>query len=182
MRNTIDDVLSAFLARHVARTEESIDWGNMPLRVSSYLTSMLPPLQYVTSVRAVVINHVGVLTLHDGSNHHVLPGGRIESGESVEATLYREVLEETGYALRDAKVLGFMHFRHLGPEPEGYEYPYPDFLQLVYRAEPGDHFPNRMAEDEYVKWSGMMSMKDVVSLPLDEGERMYLLAARERRA
>ena len=182
MTNTMDDVLSAFLAHHVARTEESIDWGDMPLRVASYLTSELPPLPYVTSVRAVVIDHDGVLVLHDGSNHHVLPGGRIESGESVEATLHREVLEETGYALRNAKVLGFMHFRHLGPKPEGYEYPYPDFLQLVYAAEPGEHFPNRMAEDVYVKWSGMVPMKDVVSLPLDEGERMYLAAAREQRA
>jgi hypothetical protein len=77
MTNAIDDVLSAFLAHHVARVEESIEWDDMPLRVSSYLTSMLPPLQYVTSVRAVVINQDGVLVLHDGSNHHVLPGGRM---------------------------------------------------------------------------------------------------------
>jgi ADP-ribose pyrophosphatase YjhB (NUDIX family) len=182
MTNTTHEVLSAFLAHHVARAEESIEWGDMPLRVSSYLSSMLPPLQYVTSVRAVVLNRDLVLVLHDGRNHHVLPGGRIESGESVEATLHREVLEETGYALRNAEVLGFMHFRHLGPEPEGYEYPYPDFLQLVYTAEPGDHFPNRMAEDVYVKWSGMLPTKEALALPLVEGERMYLIAALERRA
>jgi hypothetical protein len=182
MTNSIDDVLPAFLAHHVARAEESIAWGDMSLRVSSYLTSVLPPLQYVTSVRAVVINHDGALVLHDGSNHHVLPGGRIESGESVEATLHREVLEETGYALRNEKVLGFMHFRHLGPKPDRYEYPYPDFLQLVYTAQPRNYFPNRVAEDVYVKWSGMMPMKDVLSLPLDQGERMYLMAARARRA
>jgi 8-oxo-dGTP pyrophosphatase MutT (NUDIX family) len=178
----MDDVLSKLLAHHVARSEESIEWGDMPLRVSSYLTPMLPPLQYVTSVRAVVINHDSVLVLHDGRNHHVLPGGRIESGESVEATLHREVLEETGYALGNTKVLGFMHFRHLGPKPEGYGYPYPDFLQLVYMAEPREHFPNRMAEDVYVKWSGIVPMKEVVSLALDEGERMFLMAARKRRA
>jgi ADP-ribose pyrophosphatase YjhB (NUDIX family) len=182
MTNTMGDVLCAFLAQHAARTEESINWGDMPLRVSSYLTSELPPMQYVTSVRAVVISQDAVLVLHDGSNHHVLPGGRIESGESFEATLHREVLEKTGYALRNAKVLGFMHFRHLGPKPEGYEYPYPDFLQLAYTAQPRDYFPNRVAEDVYVKWSGMMPMKDVLSLPLDQGERMYLMAARERRA
>jgi 8-oxo-dGTP pyrophosphatase MutT (NUDIX family) len=182
MTNSMDEVLSGFLGHHAARTVESIEWGDMPLRVSSYLTPMLPPLQYVTSVRAVVSNQDGVIVLHDGSNHHVLPGGRIESGESVEATLHREVLEETGYALRNAEVLGFMHFRHLGPKPEGYEYPYPDFLQLVYMAQPGDYFQNRMAEDVYVKWSGMVPMKEVVSLPLNAGERIYLTAALERRA
>ena len=31
-------------------------------------------------------------------------------------------------------VVGLAHFQHLTPKPEGYRYPFPDFLHLVYAA------------------------------------------------
>jgi len=178
---SMDDVLTAFLVQHVAREEEPIDWGDMPLRLASYLTTELPPLRYITSVRAVV-DHNAVLVFHDGNKHHILPGGRSEPGESLEATLHREVLEETGYTLRIAKMLGFMHFQHLGPKPDSYGYPYPDFLQLVFVAQPGEYLPDRMIEDMYVRCSGMFPLRDAISLRLDASERLYLAVALEQRA
>lgn len=38
-----------------------------------------------------------------------LPGGGIDSGESPQAALHREVLEETGYAIHGLRRLGFFH-------------------------------------------------------------------------
>jgi 8-oxo-dGTP pyrophosphatase MutT (NUDIX family) len=175
-------VLTEFLSHHAARAEESIDWGDMPLHLTSYLTAELPPLQYVTSVRAVVTDRNGVLVLHDGSKEHVLPGGRRESGESLEMTLRREVLEETGYTLHNPKLMGFMHFHHLSAEPNSYRCPYPDFVQLVFRAQPGEYLQERIVQDVYVKCSGMVPLKDVVPLHFNASERLYLASALERTA
>jgi 8-oxo-dGTP pyrophosphatase MutT (NUDIX family) len=47
-------------------------------------------------------------------------------------TLHREVLEETGWTIRDARLIGLAHFQHLAPKPNHKRYPYPDFLHLVY--------------------------------------------------
>ena len=160
-----------------AATHEEVHWGTMPVGVTTYISDVLPPLELVTSVRAVVLHGTAAVVIHDGVDHHVLPGGRREPGESVEATLAREVSEETGYTLKDSKVLGFMHFQHLGPKPTGYSYPYPDFFQVVFAARAGQYRPEDMVEDEYVKRSELMSAEDVLMLGLPPGEHAYLRAA-----
>lgn len=176
----MEDMLGEFLARHSIRAEEQVRWGDTPLHETSYVTAELPPMKYVPSVRAVVLNGDSVLVLHDGTRRSILPGGRSESGESVQETLSREVLEETGYVLNAAELLGFMHFHHLAPRPDGYAYPYPDFLQLVFAAMPGEHRPEYMVEDAFVKWAGMMRVEDVMALPLSVTDRVYLTVALDR--
>ena len=51
-----------------------------------------------TAARAVVFNKKGDIALLFASkdNYHKLPGGGVESHESIEETLSREILEETG--------------------------------------------------------------------------------------
>ena len=47
--------LSDFLVNGTLLYEESANWGpNMPLQITLYLINRLPPLEYVSSVRAVV--------------------------------------------------------------------------------------------------------------------------------
>ena len=68
---------------------------------------------------------------------HPWPGGRRErDDESYEETACREVHEETGWFLEPDSfhTLGWLHLQHLRPPPDGYAYPHPDFLQVVYVA------------------------------------------------
>jgi len=107
---------------------------DMRFLVASYVGEGRVPRRFVTSVRAVVRLEGMLVALRNPDGVHLLPGGRLEPGETYEDALRREVLEETGLSLRSTRRIGFLHFRHLTPKPKGYEYPYPDMIQLVYEA------------------------------------------------
>lgn len=132
----MDAELDHFLTRCTPMVTEAVVWGErMRLRATAYLSQDAPPQRYVTSVRAIVLRGESVLVQQDRDSRHILPGGRREGNESLEATLRREVSEETGWSVGEAAPLGFTHFRHLDPKQPGYRYPHPDFFQLVYVAE-----------------------------------------------
>ena len=176
--------LTDFLNRHQLLVEESAVWsgGSLPLCITSYLSSEQPPLDYVTSVRAVVLQGGSVLVVRDAANtFHVTPGGRREKDESVEATLRREVLEETGWTLIAASPLGFMRFHHLAPKPDGYLYPHPDFVQLVYAAHAGEFVPEAQQFGEYEVETGFQSIVEAQRLSLTASQRLFLDAALKAR-
>ena len=133
-----------FLNKRTPLAEETAVWPwqdrQMPLRIRAYAGQELPPLDYVGSVRALLFRDDQIMVIRDVWNHyHIVPGGRREDGESLAETLRREIVEETGWTLRDPKLLGFLHFHHLSPKPEGFPHHHPDFFQPVYVAQ-ADHF------------------------------------------
>jgi ADP-ribose pyrophosphatase YjhB (NUDIX family) len=136
MSAELDAFVSGLEARHV----DQVAWGEIRLALRFYLSRQPPPLSLITSVRAVVFRRGAVVVVNDrAGGAHIMPGGRIEPGETVAKTLEREVLEECGWTLASAILLGFIHFRHLAPRPVGYAYPYPDFLHLLFVGE-ADHY------------------------------------------
>lgn len=171
--------LAGFLARHQSLAEETAVWrdGLIHLRITGYLSDELPPTEYVTSVRAVVFQGDSVLAFRDRYGIHVLPGGRREPDETLEETLRREVLEETGCRIAGVSQLGFAEFRHLTPKPPDYPYPYPDFLQIVCLAEAVDFIPEARIPDEYVEESFFQPLDQIDSLTLTPSERLFLDAA-----
>lgn len=61
----------------------------------------------VKKVRAIVINEKGhILVVRTNSNIYMLPGGKIDDGESNSQALKREVLEEAGISLLEEKIEG----------------------------------------------------------------------------
>jgi 8-oxo-dGTP diphosphatase len=164
--------------------EETTIWGagRFAFRVTGYLTSELPPLESITSVRGLVFRGDSMLCLSEPEGIHLFPGGRREPGEALEETLRRELLEEAGCRLAEVSLLGFMHFHHLNPAPPGYPYPYPDFLQLVYVAAAAD--PDRrtppVPSDE-IQYA-FRPIAAVQALDLSPGQQLYLQAALRTRA
>ncbi|MCA9959853.1 MAG: NUDIX hydrolase [Anaerolineales bacterium] len=174
------DDLQQFLAQYEAQLIEMTTWrnGTMPLRLAYYLGAELPPSAYISSVRAVLLHEGAVMVVRDLTNdYHVVPGGRREAGESFLDTLRREMLEETGWTLRNPRPLGFVHFHHLAPKPDGYAFPYPDFLQQVYVAEAHTFMPEARDVGGYEVETGFQPIHDALQLPLRPGQRLWLKAA-----
>jgi ADP-ribose pyrophosphatase YjhB (NUDIX family) len=173
----MDTALSAFLAGLTPTATETDQWGEMAFQVAGYLTASAPPLEYVTSVRAVVTHGNNALAITSPDREHILPGGRREPGESLTETLRRETLEETGWSLTSLRLLGFKHFHHLGPRPNGYVYPYPDFLQIVYTAVAEAYHPDQREVDGYELDARFLPITEIRALPLSPIQRMFLDAA-----
>ena len=179
--------LSDFLASVTPLCTESVTWGDgtTPLQIEYYLTNEEPPLKYISSVRAIVFRDQSVLVVTDQRERvYIIPGGRVEEGETPLETLKREVLEETGWTLLKTELLGFMHFHHLSSEPENYEYPYPDFVWPIYIAEAESFLADAIQPDDYVFESSLRPIEEVMKLPLGKGSVLLLNAAlrlRQRR-
>ncbi len=177
--------LADVLARHTPTAEESTVWGKgdptpTPLHITGYLAAESPPLTYVTSVRALVFRGDELLTLHTVAETQILPGGRREGGEMPETTLRREVLEESGWTIGNPSLLGFIHFRHLGPRPslpadDQYNYSHPDFVNLVYVAEAESYNATSLLPNEYEQVPYVLRpIAEVLTLPLTLIGRAYL--------
>ena len=177
--NIIKERLIRFVSTGTRLCEESVSWGGtLPLRITYYLSDELPPFEYVSSVRAMVFRNQSVLVLKGTNGHmHLLPGGRVEKGESMLETLRREILEETGWTVFGTKLLGFMHLHHLGAKPQNYEYPYPDFLWPIYLAEAREFVAATKIPDERMFESEFRSVEEVRKLPLDKCDLILLDAA-----
>lgn len=172
--------IASFLQELEPVVEESAVWrdGKMSLSIRTYLGSKIPPLEYVTSVRCVLLHKKAVLVVHstDGT-YHILPGGRREDNESIEETLRREVLEEAGWTIKEESLLGFLHFHHLSSKPEGYTYPYPDFFQLVFSARTETHLPHRRELGDWEQDSVFHPYAELAELDLSPSNLLFLNAA-----
>ncbi len=168
--------LASFLDRHTPRSEESAVWGEgtLPLRITAYLGQDIPPLSYVTSVRSLVFRGNELLILRNRDGVHIVPGGRREAGETLDETVRREVLEETGWTLQALTMLGFMRFHHLSAKPPGHPYPHPDFVQVIHMAEAGDYIPAAKLPDDYEIDAEFRSVAMVQDLALTPSEHLYV--------
>lgn len=69
---------------------------------------------------ALISKNRQLLTLKRQDGKYILPRGSMEAGETIEATLTRELMEETGYQARPVAFLGTIisHFERDGSQVE----------------------------------------------------------------
>ncbi len=173
----MDNDLAAFLDPLTACAREEAVWDPHRLCLTYYLAEEQPPLPYVISSRAVLVDGDDVLVVRAPGGTHVMPGGRLEAGESPEDALRREVLEETGWTIARQQRIGFRHFRHLTPKPHDWPDPYPHFLQVVYACAPGEYRPELMEPDEFVLGTEFLPIVEARRLDMDVGQPAFLDAA-----
>jgi 8-oxo-dGTP pyrophosphatase MutT (NUDIX family) len=172
--------LAHYLASGTHLCEDSATWGNgtLPLKVAYYSVKTDPPAEYVSSVRGIIFQDDSVMVVTGPQGYYyILPGGRVEKGETLLQTLRREMLEETGWTFSAPVMVGLMHFNHLGIKPSEYRYPFPDFIWPVYKAEAGEFMPGARITDKWVVESGFQPIEQVKKLPLEKGQLMLLDAA-----
>jgi ADP-ribose pyrophosphatase YjhB (NUDIX family) len=128
------NIVSSFLADKTPVLVSAVRWGHQQLEfdVASYLSQRIPPMELITSVRGIVLYKDRIVVMENEDGLHFMPGGRLKPNESFAAGLCREIQEECGLRVDSSALLGFIHFRHLQPEPENYPYPYPDMFHLIY--------------------------------------------------
>ena len=148
----------------------------------TYATTLEPPDDLVSSVRAVVFRKGDVMVLRDPDGSlHVIPGGRREAGELQIETLIREIGEETGWRFAVAKRFGFLHFRHMTPKPDDYPYPYPDFFQPLFLVEATQHDRRRIQYDGWETHSRLTPIARALEIIVDDNKPILRLAVAARR-
>ena len=147
----VNPVVDDFLKRCAPVATEKSVWrgGEIKLIVSAYLTDDQPPSELVSSVRALVFRGDNILLMRNRGGIHILPGGRIEPGETQLDALRREILEEAGVRITDIQGLGFIHLRHQTPKPPNYPYPYPDFFQPIFTSNFHSNSDAQRQPDDY---------------------------------
>jgi ADP-ribose pyrophosphatase YjhB (NUDIX family) len=138
MATTESAALAAFLDGLEPAHRETVIWGGQThLDYRLFLTARMPPPELVSSARVVVLRRgrVALIRTDGHGDPHVMPGGRLEPGETIETCVRREALEECGWEVGPLTPIACLAFTHLTPKPDGYRYLYPDFLQPVFVAE-----------------------------------------------
>jgi len=144
--------------------------------VRAFLSYRLDDSLNFSSARVLVLRgEHEVLLVHDPTTSHILPGGRIEAGESAEDAARREVAEETGWTIRETQLLGVIHFHPLSETMGGRTFT--DFWQAVFAAQADEFHPELRENDGHETGAEFVEIAKARLLPLSARERIFLDAA-----
>ena len=158
---SLNQDLESFLSDLSPACIERVSWrgGQIELANQVYLTDR-PSLPALTSSgRCIVVSRGKVLLMSNPTDTHILPGGRIEPGETIAEATRREVLEETGLHLAGTPADWRPGLPPPHARPAVYKYPYPIFLNTIHVAKAAN--PERLLVNDTYEIAGEF-------LPFDE--------------
>ncbi len=168
----MNEELEHYLSQLNPANREAWDWGEIKLKAKLYLTDKLPPLDFISSARAVLFKDNQIMTLTNPGETHILPGGRREAGETLLDTVQRECLEETGWSVQVGQLIAVTHCQHQTPKPTNYPFPYPDFIQVIYIAEAIERQIDGRIDDDYETDSRFELIDIVKNMPLTPNQHL----------
>lgn len=153
---------------------ENVLWHEVQIKleVRTYLTDRPAPQEFTSSGRCILFSSERVLVMSNPSGKHILPGGRIEPGESISTATIRELREETGLLVTDLRQIGILVFQHLTPRPSDYRFPYPIFLNAIFMTEV-PHAETLLVDDEYEEAGVFVPFDDALGM-IPEPQRVLL--------
>ncbi len=173
----MNEDLALYLSMSTKLDSINVLWGKgtMPVKINTYLSDTMAPEKYISSARSIVFRENFVLVVsQENGQQYILPGGRLEPGESPLEALHREILEETGWTISNLKHIGFMHLHYLFSKPDGFKYPYPDSVWSIFISEAVEYKSEMKIPDEWVFDSEFHDNIEVQKLPIDKGELLLL--------
>lgn len=117
-----------------------VDWGGHQLKLT-WMQGLIPDRELITSVHAFCFHEGKLLMVNLNDRGWDFPGGHIEAGETVEACVCREVMEEA-YVAGDCKLLGAIEVNHEENPLWNESSPYPKVgYQVFYRMDITEFLP-----------------------------------------
>ena len=130
------------------------------------------------TVGALIFNQAGKLFLmksHKWHDQYVVPGGHIELGETMEAALRREIMEETGLPIRDIEFVALQEF--IFDEAFHKKDQHFIFIDFVCHTDAGEDEVVLNEEAEEYVW---VSVDEALALPIEPYTRRLLEKAISR--
>ena len=117
--------MAAFALKSELLFEHTVQWAENCLVLKLHRWTAYPD-ELVVSVRGVILRGARVLVVSaqapdDSIMRHIMPGGRVEQGETLMHALRREAAEEAGWRIARPRPLAVLHYRHLTPKPKGHK-------------------------------------------------------------
>jgi 8-oxo-dGTP diphosphatase len=91
-------------------------------------------------------------------------GGKMEPGEDVVSCMRREIREEAGIECTELRLRGTINWPGFGPKGE-------DWLGFIFRIDRFEGSPHERNPEGTLSW---VPVKDIMSLPLWDGDRHFL--------
>jgi phosphoglycolate phosphatase len=160
------------IVEHLGELRQILDRNGMTLKpILAVATAEPPPIATVGALILDGRGHVLMIRTHKWSDLWGIPGGKIKTGESSEAALRREILEETGLVVEDVRFVLVQDCIH---SKEFYRPAH--FVLLNYTARCAGQPQVRLNEEaQEFRW---VTLEQAFRLPLNTPTRILLEAVR----